>query len=106
MAMQRTRITKPIHSIDQSRDVIEQLSQDQRGRQKRLTGDIINVQSLLNIRTTQSRQRKLHNTSSFEERIIINVCGDRYETRRETLELYPDSLLGNQKRCKHYYDKT
>ncbi|CAF3580994.1 unnamed protein product [Rotaria socialis] len=125
--MQRTRITKPIHPIDQSRDVIEQSSQNQRGQQERFAkrkpfavkqvdvnsnksyayiSDLINVQSLLNIRATQSRQRKLHNTPSFEERIIINVCGDRYETHRETLELYPDSLLGNRKRCKHYYDKT
>ncbi|CAF2833901.1 unnamed protein product [Rotaria sp. Silwood2] len=54
----------------------------------------------------QSRQRKLHNTSSFEDRIIINVCGDRYETHRTTLELYPNTLLGNRKRRKFYYDKT
>ena len=37
---------------------------------------------------------------------MINVCGDRYETHRTTLELYPDTLLGNRKRRQHYYDKN
>jgi hypothetical protein len=67
--------------------------------------DIINVQSLLNIRAMQSRQRR-RNSLSFQDRIIINVCGDRYETHRTTLELYPETLLGNSKRRKCYYDKT
>jgi hypothetical protein len=67
--------------------------------------DIINVQSLLNIRAMQSRQRR-RNSLSFQDRIIINVCGDRYETHRTTLELYPETLLGNNKRRKYYYDKT
>jgi hypothetical protein len=48
------------------------------------------------------RQKKI---SVLDDRIIINVCGDRYETHRTTLELYPDSLLGNAKRRKYYYDK-
>ena len=48
------------------------------------------------------RQKKI---SLLDDRIIINVCGDRYETHRTTLELYPDTLLGNDKRRKYYYDK-
>jgi hypothetical protein len=60
---------------------------------------------LLNIRALQSVQRKRNNSRSFEDRIIINVCGDRYETHRTTLELYPDTLLGNRKKRKYYFDK-
>ncbi|CAF3301135.1 unnamed protein product, partial [Rotaria sp. Silwood2] len=126
--MQSSRKSEPVHSTHQPRDVIERSSIDQqehletssRRRSSSITkqsqensknnnayiSDLINVQSLLNIRAMQSRQRKLHNTSSFEDRIIINVCGDRYETHRTTLELYPDTLLGNRKRRKFYYDKT
>ncbi len=54
----------------------------------------------------KSRKRKRNNSTSFQDRIIINVCGDRYETHRTTLELYPDTLLGNCKRRKYYFDKT
>ncbi|CAF4267072.1 unnamed protein product, partial [Rotaria sp. Silwood2] len=97
--MQSSRKSEPVHSTHQPRDVIERSSIDQqehletssRRRSSSITkqsqensknnnayiSDLINVQSLLNIRAMQSRQRKLHNTSSFEDRIIINVCGDR-----------------------------
>ncbi|CAF3811765.1 unnamed protein product, partial [Rotaria sordida] len=126
--MERTRKSEPTHSTHQSRDVIERSSIDQRkylepslerkrssiikqsdGNSKRndaYISDLINVQSLLNIRKMQSLQRKFHNNPSFEDRIIINVSGDRYETHRKTLELYSDTLLGNSKRRNHYYDKT
>ena len=66
--------------------------------------DLINVHSLLNIRALKS-QRRRNDSQSFQDRIIINVCGDRFETHRTTLELYPDTLLGNGKRRKYYYDK-
>ena len=52
------------------------------------------------------KQRKRQSSISLKDRIIINVCGDRYETHRTTLELYPDTLLGNRNRRKYYYDKT
>lgn len=68
--------------------------------------DIINVQSLLNIRAWQSHRHQRNDTKSFQDRIVINVCGDRYETHRTTLELYPDTLLGNERLRKYYYDKT
>ncbi|CAF1395527.1 unnamed protein product [Rotaria sordida] len=127
--MQRVQKSVPVNPTHQSDDIIEQPSIDQRrylepplekrkslsikqsqgGGSKRNSAyisDLINVDSLLNIREIQSIQRKLHNTSSFEDHIIINVCGDRYETHRTTLERYPDTLLGNRKRRKYYYDKT
>ena len=69
-----------------------------------INSDIINVQSLLNIQKLQARGPR--NSIAFRDRIIINVCGDRYETHRTTLELFPDTLLGNHKRRKYYYDKT
>ncbi len=61
---------------------------------------------MLNLQSAASRPLKRHNSTSFHDRVIINVCGDRYETHRTTLELYPDTLLGNRKRRKYYYDKT
>ncbi|CAF0998081.1 unnamed protein product [Adineta ricciae] len=67
--------------------------------------DIVNVQSLLNIRSTEYVSRKRFSSNSFQDRVIINVCGDRYETYRSTLELYPNTLLGNRKRRKYFYDK-
>ncbi|CAF3378406.1 unnamed protein product [Rotaria sp. Silwood1] len=125
--MQNTRNSEPTDPANQPRDVIERLSIDQRAHSERSSeqrssilkqstrnskhknayiSDLINVQSLLNIREMQSRQRKLHDTLSYEDRIIINVSGDRYETHRTTLDLYPNTLLGNRKRRKFYYDKT
>jgi hypothetical protein len=65
----------------------------------------INGQSLLNIRSMHSHKTREKKKSSLDDRIIINVCGDRYETHRTTLELYPDTLLGNAKRRKYYYDE-
>jgi len=37
--------------------------------------------------------------------IYINVCGMRYETSRDTLERYPDTLLGNEKKRGLHYRK-
>ncbi|CAF4973244.1 unnamed protein product, partial [Rotaria sp. Silwood1] len=125
--MQSTQNSEPTDPAHQPRDVIERLAIDQRAHLERSSkqrssilkqstrnskhktayiSDLINVQSLLNIREMQSRQRKLHDTLSYEDRIIINVSGDRYETHRTTLDLYPNTLLGNRKRRKFYYDKT
>lgn len=70
------------------------------------SSDIINVQSLLNIRAFQSRRHQRNDSKAFQDRIIINVCGDRYETHRTTLALYPETLLGNERLRKYYYDKT
>ena len=41
----------------------------------------------------------------FQDRLIINVSGTRFETFKSTLERYPNTLLGNEKRRKYYYDK-
>ena len=59
--------------------------------------------SIINIRRDLTHPRR--NSRSFQDRLVINVCGDRYETRRQTLELYPNTLLGNKHKRKHYYDK-
>jgi hypothetical protein len=59
----------------------------------------------LNIQATHAQHRRERRHSSTDDRIVINVCGNRYETHRTTLELYPDTLLGNAKRRKYYYDK-
>jgi hypothetical protein len=41
-----------------------------------------------------------------EDRIIINVSGMRFDTRRSTLERYPETLLGNPARRRRYFDPT
>ncbi|CAF1118536.1 unnamed protein product [Adineta steineri] len=66
--------------------------------------DVINVKSLLNIHSLHSERRQQNDRILENDRITINVCGDRYETHRTTLELFPDTLLGNHKRRKYYYD--
>ena len=70
-----------------------------------LFSEIVNVQSLLNIRSLNVRSAAERKTHPHDDRIIINVCGDRYETYRSTLEQYPHTLLGNARRRQYYYDK-
>ena len=70
-----------------------------------LFSEIVNVQSLLNIRSLNVRSAAERKTHPHDNRVIINVCGDRYETYRSTLEQYPHTLLGNARRRQYYYDK-
>lgn len=63
--------------------------------------DIVNVRSLINIRPNH-RERTVQTID--DERIILNVCGDRYETFRKTLERFPQSLLGNPRKRKSFFD--
>ena len=67
--------------------------------------NIVTVQSLLNIRAPNVRSARDRTSLSRDDRVIINVCGDRYETYRSTLERYPNTLLGNARRRQYYYDK-
>jgi len=39
-----------------------------------------------------------------QDRIVVNISGTRFETFKSTLEIYPNTLLGNAKRRKYYYD--
>ena len=39
-----------------------------------------------------------------DERVVINVSGMRYETRKRTLERFPNTLLGNATRRDRYFD--
>lgn len=41
-----------------------------------------------------------------EEKLIINVSGHRFETMRNTLEKYPDTLLGSNKRELFFDENT
>jgi len=41
--------------------------------------------------------------SIFDDRIVINVSGQIFETREETLARYPNSLLGSQCKRHNYY---
>ncbi|CAF2761178.1 unnamed protein product [Rotaria sp. Silwood2] len=52
----------------------------------------------------ENERRKVPMNISLQNRIIINISGVRFETFKSTLEVYPDTLLGNAKRRKYYYD--
>ena len=39
-----------------------------------------------------------------DERVVINVSGMRFHTRRSTLERYPDTLLGDRSKRRRYFD--
>jgi len=39
-----------------------------------------------------------------DDRIVINVSGMRFHTRRSTLERYPQTLLGDRRKRRRYYD--
>ncbi|CAF3440131.1 unnamed protein product [Rotaria sp. Silwood2] len=51
-------------------------------------------------------KRKNSMDSSLQNRIIINISGVRFETLKSTLQVYPNTLLGNAKRRKYYYDNV
>ncbi|XP_065070403.1 potassium voltage-gated channel subfamily A member 1-like isoform X3 [Rhopilema esculentum] len=53
---------------------------------------------------TAFRSQNHNTTPSSSERIVINVSGLKFETHRETLEQYPDTLLGSQAKRSRYYD--
>ncbi|CAF3675366.1 unnamed protein product [Rotaria sp. Silwood1] len=54
----------------------------------------------------EAERRKGSMDSSFQNRIIINISGVRFETFKSTLEVYPNTLLGNAKRRKYYYNNV
>ena len=66
--------------------------------------NIIKIESLLNVRAIET-QRPKRRAALFTDRIVINVSGDRFETHKSTLEVYPNTLLGNRKRRQYYYDE-
>ena len=45
-------------------------------------------------------------TDGQNNRVTINIAGFQYKTRRETLERYPDTLLGNAEDLSEYYDEV
>ncbi|CAF0834132.1 unnamed protein product [Adineta ricciae] len=102
-------VTKPLSAIETRR--LEYVFQN--APSKRATswnpaqsdGDVINIKNLLRLNSVQSQNR--HGSENFvgDDRIVINVCGDRYETHRTTLELFPDTLLGSSRRRKYYDQK-
>ncbi|CAF0996699.1 unnamed protein product [Rotaria sp. Silwood1] len=52
----------------------------------------------------EAERRKVSMNTSLQNRIIINISGVRFETFKSTFEVYPNTLLGNEKRRKYYYD--
>ena len=39
----------------------------------------------------------------WNQRIVLNVGGERFETLQATLQRFPDTLLGNQEKRSHFY---
>ncbi|CAF0897400.1 unnamed protein product [Didymodactylos carnosus] len=68
------------------------------------SSEIINIQQVANRET--KRKERLINAASTQKRIIINVSGRRFETHKTTLDSYPNTLLGNHRKRKPYYDKV
>lgn len=46
------------------------------------------------------------NFCSPNDRVVVNVSGLKFETLAETLEQYPDSLLGDSQKRAEYYDEA
>ena len=50
---------------------------------------------------------RISNTRQFRTRIVLNISGEIYETYVETLNRFPNTLLGStQKRIKHFCPTT
>ncbi|CAF4682164.1 unnamed protein product [Rotaria sp. Silwood1] len=71
-----------------------------------LRRDTIDMRDLSHQRIVKAERRKGSMDNSLQNRIIINISGLRFETFKSTLEVYPNTLLGNAKRRKHYYDNV
>ncbi|XP_066919839.1 potassium voltage-gated channel subfamily A member 2-like isoform X2 [Clytia hemisphaerica] len=48
----------------------------------------------------------LSGDQSIPDRVVVNVSGLKFETLSETLEQYPESLLGNEDKRKAYFDEA
>ncbi|CAF1117940.1 unnamed protein product [Didymodactylos carnosus] len=71
------------------------------------TRDILNIPNLTNTkRQAHLKAKTTKNGTLVQNRVHINVSGGHFETHRSTLELYPNTLLGNSKKLKPYYDKA
>ncbi|CAF1101577.1 unnamed protein product [Rotaria sordida] len=64
------------------------------------------MRDLAHQQIVETERRNGSMDSSLENRIIINISGVRFETFKSTLEVYPNTLLGNAKRRKYYYDNV
>ncbi|CAF1411210.1 unnamed protein product [Rotaria sordida] len=68
--------------------------------------DTIDMRDLSHQQVVETERRKVPMYISLQNRIIINISGVRFETFKSTLEVYPNTLLGNAKRRKYYYDNV
>ncbi|CAF4074639.1 unnamed protein product [Rotaria sordida] len=68
--------------------------------------DTIDMRDLSHQQIVETERRKVPMYISLQNRIIINISGVRFETFKSTLEVYPNTLLGNAKRRKYYYDNV
>ncbi|CAF4883466.1 unnamed protein product, partial [Rotaria sp. Silwood1] len=71
-----------------------------------LRRDTIDMRDLSHQQIVEAERRKGSMDGSFQNRIIINISGVRFETFKSTLEVYPNTLLGNAKRRKYYYNNV
>ncbi|CAF3712773.1 unnamed protein product [Rotaria sordida] len=62
------------------------------------------MRDLSHQKIVKAERRKSSLNISRQNRIVINISGIRFETFKSTLEAYPNTLLGNVKRRKYYYD--
>jgi hypothetical protein len=64
-------------------------------------------ETLLDIHLTQQSIKPADSITDDESSVItINVSGNRFQTYLSTLELYPDTLLGNEDKRKQYWNSN
>ena len=68
--------------------------------------DIINLQSLHKSLSMEIQRRRETLNELQEIRVVINISGNRFETFQSTLELYPNTLLGDSRRRMYLYDRV
>jgi len=77
---------------------VESGGRDSSGDVVRRPVDDDEVTSMTSGRIDGSRRRRSH------EKVIFNISGLRFETRRRTLARFPNTLLGDRVRLDRYYD--
>lgn len=70
---------------------------------RRVSGFDMDKLSMEDKKVTSDRSSKQELSG---DRVVVNVSGLKFETHAETLEQYPDSLLGNANKRATYYDEV
>ena len=75
-------------------------------KSKQNGGKVCTLSASINTHLSCSPLISTRTCDSERSRIVLNISGQRFETFEKTLEIFPDTLLGDAKRRLKYYNCT